>query len=60
MAQMLEQQNKQINKISIQLDPPTPHKQIEVWKPTEPKRPKYSTLQRIWYEVTNPEKLRAN
>jgi len=59
MAKMLEQQNKQINKISIQLKPQAT-KQIEVWKPTEPKRPQYSTIQRIWYEVTNPAKLRAN
>ena len=60
MAKMLEQQNKQINKMYIQLNPPITHKQIEVWKPTEPKRPKFSTIQRIWYEITNPEKLRAN
>lgn len=60
MAKMLEQQSKQINKMSIQLNPPTTHKQIEVWKPATPNRPKYSTIQRIWYEVTNPIKLRAN
>ena len=56
----LQSQGQQLQTIQLKLNPPTPHKQIEVWKPTEPKRPKYSTLQRIWYEVTNPEKLRAN
>ena len=51
--------NKRFDRLELQLNPPE-HKKIEVWKPTKPKSPTYSTLQRIWYEVTNPEKLRAN
>jgi len=53
-------QEKRLDKIQLQLTPPNPQKQLNIWKPTEPKRPKYSTIQRIWYEVTNPTKLRAN
>lgn len=56
----LQAQNNHLKTIQFKLDPPQKQKQIEVWKPTEPQRPKYSTIQRIWYEVTNPEKLRAN
>jgi len=56
----LQAQNNHLKTIQLKLNPPQATKQIEVWKPTEPTRPKYSTLQRIWYEVTNPEKLRAN
>ena len=56
----LQAQNNHLKTIQLKLDPPRPSKQIEVWKPSKPQRPKYSTIQRIWYEVTNPEKLRAN
>ena len=52
--------NKRLDRIEFKITPPTTNKQIEVWKPTEAKRPQFSTIQRIWYEVTNPEKLRAN
>jgi len=54
--------NKRLDRIEFKIAPPQTQKtkQIKVWKPTEPTRPKYSTLQRIWYEVTNPQKLRAN
>jgi len=52
--------NKRFDRIELQLTPPQTTKQIKVWKPIEPTRPKYSTLQRIWYEITNPQKLRAN
>jgi len=56
----LQAQNNHLKTIQLRLNPPQATKQIEVWKPTETKRPKYSTIQRIWYEVTNPERLRAN
>ena len=52
--------NKRLDRIEFNISPHTTNKQIEVWKPTEPKRPQFSTIQRIWYEVTNPKKLRAN
>ena len=49
-----------LRNIQLQLTPPVATQQIEVWKPKTPNRPKYSTIQRIWYEVTNPAKLRSN
>jgi len=55
----LQAQNNHLKAIQLKLDPPQPTK-IETWQPTEPKRPKFSTIQRIWYEITAPEKLRAN
>jgi len=55
----LKSQGKQLNKLQLKLDPPKQAK-IEVWHPPELKRPKLSTIQRIWYGVVNPTKLRAN
>jgi len=56
----LRSQEQQLKTIQLKLTPPVPQKHVEVWKPAEPRRPKYSTIQRIWYEVMNPKKLRAN
>ena len=53
-------QEKRLDKIQFQLNPTNTHKKIEVWKPSISKRPQLSLIQRIWYEVTNPTKLRAN
>lgn len=59
-AESFMRQEKRLDKIQLQLNPPKTNKKIEVWKPSIPKRPKLSIMQRIWYEVTNPIKLRAN
>ena len=56
----LRSQGNQLNKLQLKLDPPQQTTKIEAWKPTEPKRPQFSTIQRLWYEITAPEKLRAN
>ena len=60
LARTVETQSKQINKLSLQLAPPTSRKKLDVWQPPKPKPQKLSTIKRIWYEVINPEKLRAN
>ena len=52
--------NKRLDRIELKISPSTTKKQIEVWKPREVKCPQFSTIERIWYEVTNPAKLRAN
>lgn len=49
-----------LQKLHLTLNPPIQNKTIEVWQPPKLKRPEFSILQRIWYEVTNPIKLRAN
>jgi len=53
-------QEKRLDNIHLQLNPPITNKKIEVWKPAISKRPHLSIIQRLWYEVTNPTKLRAN
>jgi len=55
----LQSQGKQLNQLKLALNPPQPTK-IEVWQPPKVKEPKLSAMQRIWYEVMNPAKLRAN
>jgi len=52
-------QDQRLNEIQLKLDP-LQEAQIENWKPAKSNRPQFSTIQRIWYEITNPEKLRAN
>ncbi len=59
-SENFQKQEKRLDKIQLQLNPAITNKKIEVWKPSISKRPKLSIMQRIWYEVTNPTKLRAN
>lgn len=54
-----EQLNKRFDRIELKLEPPVP-KKIKAWQPAKPKRPKYSPLKHLWYELVNPAKLRAN
>ena len=60
LAKTVEQQNNKINRLSLQLEPPTSYKKIEVWQPPKPQTQKLSTIKRIWYEIVAPQKLRAN
>ena len=55
----LQSHGKQLNQLKLTLEPTLQNK-IEVWQPPKVKQPKLSTIQRIWYEITNPIKLRAN
>ena len=59
-AENFLRQEKRLDQIQLQLNPPVTNKKIEVWKPSTSKRPQLSIIQRIWYEITNPTKLRAN
>ena len=59
-AENFLRQEKRLDKIQLQLNPPVTNKKIEVWKPSTSKHPQLSIIQRIWYEITNPTKLRAN
>jgi len=49
-----------LRNIQLQLRQSSNHKKIEVWQPPQLKRPQFSIIQRIWYEIINPAKLRAN
>ena len=57
----LQTQNRQLKILQQKFTPTTiGTKQINVWEPPKSKPQKFSILQRIWYEVTDPTKLRAN
>lgn len=59
-----EAQNKfiisSLRNIQLRLDPPIKNKEIKVWQPPKSNRPQVSMLKRLWYEIVNPVKLRAN
>lgn len=57
-AETFLRQEKRLDQIQFKLDPPQ-KKQIDVWKPAKPKPLQLSKLQRIWYQITDPIKLRA-
>lgn len=66
MAQTIEKQNhviadqaRQINILSTRLLPPPEVEPVKVWQPAAKKPPQVSWLKRAWYEIINPEKLRA-
>ncbi len=51
-------QNNKLARIQMKLEKPG-HKKIEAWQPKPKKQPNYSFLQKFWYELVSPEKLRA-
>ncbi len=67
LAQTVEKQNqviadqaKQINTLSIRLlPPPRESAPVQVWQPPEKKAPQVSWFKRAWLELINPVKLRA-
>lgn len=55
-----EFQNKKLEAIQFRLDPPKAEVEVvKPWEPAEKKRPKYSFLQKFWYEMIDPVRLRA-
>lgn len=59
--QVIADQSKQINTLSIRLlPPPRESAPVQVWQPTEKKAPQVSWLKRAWLELTNPVRLRAS
>lgn len=58
LAATVLKQNNKLAKIQMKLEKPSP-KQIEAWQPKQKKQPNYNFLQKFWYELVSPEKLRA-
>ena len=55
-----EMQNKKLEAIQFRLEPPKNDARIvKPWEPTPKKRPQFSFLQKFWYELMDPVKLRA-
>jgi len=60
LVQTVNNQNKKLEAIQFRLDPPK--SEVKVFKPWEPapkKQPQYSFLQKVWYELMDPVRLRA-
>lgn len=55
-----EVQNKKLEAIQYRLEPPKSEARIfKRWEPAPKKRPQFSHLQKFWYELMDPAKLRA-
>jgi len=55
-----EMQNRKLEAIRLRLEPPKSEVQvIKPWEPAPKKRPQFSFLQKFWYELIDPVKLRA-
>jgi len=55
-----EMQNKKLEAIQFRLEPPKVEPVIvKPWEPAPKKRPQFSFLQKFWYELMDPVKLRA-
>ena len=55
-----EMQNKKLEAIQFRLEPPKSDARIvKPWEPAPKKRPQFSLLQKFWYELIDPVKLRA-
>lgn len=55
-----ELQNRKLEAIQFRLDPPKSEvKAFKPWEPAPKKQPQYSFLQKVWYELMDPVRLRA-
>ena len=60
LAKTVEAQNQKIERLTLRLAPPvTEIKQVKAWEPPKKETPKLNFLQKLWYEITDPIKLRA-
>ncbi len=52
--------NRKLEAIQFRLEPPKVEPiSVKVWEPSPKKPPKYSLLQKFWYELMDPVRLRA-
>ncbi|EKD81528.1 MAG: hypothetical protein ACD_39C01767G0003 [uncultured bacterium] len=55
-----EVQNKKLEAIQMRLEPPkVVPVSVKIWEPAPKKAPRYSFLQKVWYELMDPVRLRA-
>jgi len=55
-----EVQNRKLEAIKLRLEPPKVEPvSIRVWEPAPKKAPQYSFLQKVWYELMDPVRLRT-
>jgi len=55
-----EAQNRKLEAIQMRLEPPKVEPpEVKAWEPAPKKKPQYSFLQKFWYELIDPVKLRA-
>ena len=55
-----EMQNRKLEAIQMRLEPPKVEPVVvKVWEPAPKRKPQYSFLQKFWYELIDPVKLRA-
>ncbi len=55
-----EVQNRKLEAIQMRLEPPKVEPvSVRVWEPAPKKAPQYSFLQKVWYELMDPVRLRA-
>ena len=60
LVQTVNSQNTKLEAIQFRLDPPKIEPAIcKPWQPAPKKAPKYSFLQKVWYELMDPVRLRA-
>jgi len=60
LVQTVNNQNKKLEAIQFRLDPPKSEvKAFKPWEPAPKKQPQYSFLQKVWYELMDPVRLRA-
>jgi len=53
--------NRNLEAIKMRLEPPKREvREFKVWEPAAKKSPQFSPLKKLWYELINPEMLRAN
>jgi regulator of replication initiation timing len=56
-----ENHNRKLEAIKLRLEPPKREvREFKVWEPAAKKSPQFSPLKKLWYELINPEMLRAN
>jgi len=55
-----EVQNRKLEAIQMRLEPPKVEPpEVKAWEPAPKRKPQYSFLQKFWYELIDPVKLRA-
>jgi hypothetical protein len=60
LVQTVNNQSKKLEAIQCRLEPPKVDLiSVKVWEPAPKKVPKYSFLQKVWYELMDPVRLRA-
>jgi len=60
LVQTVNNQSKKLEAIQFCLEPPKVDPiSVKVWEPAPKKAPQYSFLQKVWYELVDPVRLRA-